>query len=163
MSEENTQDEVPETGEYTPNFDPKEVEAQLMEQAQARADDPGEAAATMYHMYVPHFKRLMPGISTRGLRRVLNYMVLYPFEQDSIKAATELEKQFMQLCGSLMEAKFILIMDSYNANAKQLYEAQNSPLTEEQKSDAANNLRAAGVSEEVISQLSKQHEENKNV
>ena len=132
------------SGEASPEeykeYNPKEIEDELIRQANERAADPGESAAQAYSMYVPHFKRLMPKMSVRGLRRVINYMVLYPLEQDAIKNANELEKQFMQLVNSLVEAKFIMIMDTYNQHAQELYDAQNKELTTEQETDISNEL-----------------------
>lgn len=135
------------------NFDPKQIEQELIEQAQQRADDPAESAATAYQMYVPHYKRLLPKMSTRSLRRILNFVTLYPFEQESVKSANELEKQFMQLVNSLVEAKFVMIMASFNENAQQLLNAQSDPLTSEQENAIIAELKAGGVSEEVITQI----------
>lgn len=114
-------------------IDARQIERDMVEAAQARAQDPSEMAAQMYAMYVPHFKNGVKKLSTRGLRRVLLNAVLYPLEQDDIKASSEFEKQMVQLVSSLLEAKFILIMDQYRLNAEQLYEAATTPLTHEQE------------------------------
>ena len=106
--------------------------------AEARAEDPSEMAATLYAMYVPHFKKGLTKLSTRGLRRVIQNAVLYPLEQDTINVTSEFEKQMVQLMSSLLEAKFILIMDQYRANAEKLYEAANTPLTEDQEKEIQN-------------------------
>ncbi len=116
-------------------IDPKAIEKAMLEAAEARAQDPSEMAAQAYGMYVPHFRAAIPKLSTRGLRRLVNYLVLYPLEQGDFKASSEFEKQVMQLAGQLVEAKFILIMDSYRANAEQLYAAANSELTEQETAD----------------------------
>lgn len=155
---EDTQDET-QTEEPKMEFDPKAVEAQMIAAAQARAEDPIETAGTAYQMYVPHFKAALPKISTRGLRRVIQYLVLYPLEKDSVNAATEFEKQFMQLVNSLVEAKFVMVMASYRDNAEALYAAQNTKLTEEEKTEVVETLRAGGVSEEEIERLKQQNEE----
>lgn len=151
------EEEVDPRGKEILGFDPVEVEQEMLRQAQERADDPIEAASAAYSMYVPHFKRLLPQLSTRGLRRCLNFLVLYPLEQDAVKAASDEEKQFMHLVNSLVEAKFVMIMHSNFANAQALYDAQNAELTEEQKAEAVATLRAGGVSEEEIARLSAQH------
>lgn len=150
--------EAEETQVEEQKFDHKAMEQQMLQAAQSRAEDPVETAGSAYQIYVPHFKAALPKISTRGLRRVLQYMVLYPLEQDSIKSATEFEKQFMQLVNSLVEAKFVLIMASYQQNAEALYAAEQNKLTEEQKAEAVETLRAGGVSEEEIERLKKQNE-----
>ncbi len=139
--------------------DPKEIERQLIAGAQARAEDPIETAGTAYQIYVPHFKAALPKISTRGLRRVLQYLVLYPLEKDSVNAASEFEKQFMQLVNSLVEAKFVMVMASYQQNAQQLYDAEQAALTPAEIEGVTAELRAGGVSEEEITRLTKLHEE----
>lgn len=140
------------------NFDPKQIEQELLEQAQQRADDPAESAATAYQMYVPHYKRLLPKMSTRSLRRILNFVVLYPFEQDSVKSANELEKQFMQLVNSLVEAKFVMIMATFNDSAQQLLDAQSEPLTKEQTDGIIAELKASGVTEDQLAEAIKRNE-----
>ena len=128
MSEENKQ-EFPEN---TIPFDPKQVEKDMIAAAEARAQDPGEMAATMYRMYVPHFKAGVTKLSTRALRRVLLGAVLYPLEQNDFKGHSEFEKQMIQLVSSLLECKFVMIMDTFNANAEKIAEEAERPLTEEE-------------------------------
>jgi superfamily II DNA or RNA helicase len=140
MSEEVQDTEATQEEGATIDINSKEVENELIRIAQARAENPTETAGTAYQMYVPHFKRAIPKLSTRGLRRVLNYLILYPLEQDSFNAANEFEKQVMQLAGQLAEAKFIMIMDSYRQHAEELYAAQNTPLTQEQSDEIADEL-----------------------
>ena len=122
------------------DIDAREIERQMLEQAETKAQDPSEMAAQIYNMYVPHFKAAVQKLSTRGLRRVLLNAVLYPLEQDDIKASSEFEKQMVQLVSSLLEAKFILIMDQYRLNAEQLYEAATTPLTDEQEKEVKQQL-----------------------
>ncbi len=133
-------------------FDPKAMEEQMIAAAQARAEDPTETASQAYGMYVPHYKASIPKLSTRGLRRLLNYLVLYPLDQTDFKAANDFEKQMMQLTGQLVEAKFIMILDTYNQHATELYEAQNTPLTQEQADEIADEL---GVERKTVTQENK--------
>ena len=42
-----------ETEQSTVNFDPKQVEAELVRIAQERAEDPAEVAAQTYRVYLP--------------------------------------------------------------------------------------------------------------
>lgn len=157
MTDETKVEETTEEPVYK-NFDPKQIEKELLEQAQQRADDPAESAATAYQMYTPHYKRLLPKMSTRSLRRILNFVVLYPFEQDSVKSANELEKQFMQLVNSLVEAKFVMIMATFNENAQQLLDAQSQPLTKEETDGIIAELKASGVTEEELAVAIKRNE-----
>ncbi len=142
------------------DFDPRQIERDMIAAAEARAQDPSEMAATAYSMYIPHYKRAIPKLSTRGLRRVLNYLVLYPLEQDDIKSANEFEKQVMQLVNSLVEAKFIMIMDSYSKNAQAVYDASQNQATSEETNEVIQNLREAGITEEELANLAAQNAAN---
>lgn len=134
-------------------FDPKEVEEQLIKMAHERAEDPVETAASTYRMYLPYFNMNLHKLSTRGLRRVINFMVKYPLEQDDIKAASDFEKEFMHLTNTLAEAKFVMIMHTYLEHSQKLFETVEKPLTSEEESAIVEDLRAAGISEEDIKNL----------
>lgn len=118
-------------------FDPKQVEADMIAAAQARAEDPTETAASIYSMYMPTYDRILPKLSTRSLRRVLNYAVKYPFHQDDVKPTSNMEKEVMLLVSTLIEAKVVMIMDQYRLHAEQLYNAAHTPLTPEQEAEIA--------------------------
>lgn len=141
--------EVEQAPEAKLDFDPKAMEEEMIAMAQARAEDPTETASQAYGMYVPHFKRALPKLSTRGLRRLVNYLVLYPLEQNDFRAANDFEKEMMQLTGQLVEAKFIMIMDTYNQHAQQLYDAQNKPLTQTESDEIADEL---GVERKTVTE-----------
>jgi hypothetical protein len=158
MSEENMTENT-EVELEQPKFDPAQMERDMLQAAQNRADDPVETAGSAYQLYVPHFKRLLPKMSTRSLRRILQFLILYPLEKESVAAASEMEKQFMQMCNSLVEAKFVMIMASYQQNAEALYAAEQNKLTESEKTEVVDTLRAGGVSEEEIARLIEENKE----
>jgi len=136
MSSEETEIEVEgEQEESQLAIDARQIEADMIAAAEARAQDPSEVAAQMFAMHVPHFKAGLQKLSTRGLRRVLSNAVLYPLEQDDIRTSSEFERQMVQLVSALLEAKFIMIMDQYRINAQQLYEASQAELTPEQEAE----------------------------
>jgi hypothetical protein len=134
MSEENELDlEIDNQEELARiDIDARQIEADMIAAAQAKAQDPSEMAAQMFAMYVPHFKQGLSKLSTRGLRRVLQNAVLYPLEQDDIRTSSDFERQMVQLVSSLLECKFIMIMDTYKNNAEQLYDASQAELTPEE-------------------------------
>lgn len=144
MSEENTVqagEPIPlETEEAKLDFNHKQIEADMLAAAEARAQDPVTMSSDMYAMYVPHFKRILPKLSTRSLRRILSFLVLYPLEKDSVKATSDLEKEVMHLTNSLIEAKFIMIMSTYAEHAQELYEASQAELTPEQEAEIKTEL-----------------------
>ena len=118
----------------------KEIEEQMIAAAEARAQDPIEMAASVLHMYAPYLKNAIPKLSTRGLRRLVNFLVFYPFEQDDVKPGSEFERDVMNLANQLVEAKFVMIMSTYTEAAKELYEASQKPLTEEEAKEIEKTL-----------------------
>lgn len=142
---EDTQEQVAEVSagpveEKQLNFDPKQVEAELVRIAQERADDPVETAASTYRVYLPFFDANLKKMSVRGMRRLVNFLVKYPLEQDDIKAASPFEREMMELVNTLVQAKFVMILGTYNEHAEELYQAATTPLTEEQEAEIAKEL-----------------------
>lgn len=132
------------------NFDPKEVEAELVRIANERAEDPVETAASTYKIYLPFYEKNLSKISTRGLRRVINFLVKYPLEQDDIKAANPFEREMMELINTLVQAKFVMILGTYNEHAEEFYEAATTPLTQEQADEIATEL---GLDKTVVTNV----------
>jgi hypothetical protein len=151
MSEENT---TP-VEETQITFDPKQVEAELVKMAEERAEDPAETAASTYRLYLPYFKAQLPKLSTRALRRLVEFLVLYPLEKDRVGATTEVEREMMELTNTLVQAKFVMILDTYNKHAEEIYAAANAPLTQEQADEVIAQLKAGGASDEDIAAIHK--------
>jgi hypothetical protein len=137
MSEETTVDE---SEQKQLDFDPKEVEAELVRIAQERADDPVETAASTYKIYLPFMEANLKKLSVRGMRRLVNFLVKYPLEQDDMKAASPFEREMMELVNTLVQAKFVMILGTYNEHAEQLYDAAHAELTPEQEAEIAKEL-----------------------
>lgn len=152
---EDTQEQSGPVEEKQLNFDPKEVEAQLVKIAQERAEDPAEVAAQTFRIYLPFYKANRSKLSTRALRRILDFLVLYPLESDKVGATSETEREMMELVNTLIQAKFVMILDTYRANAETLYDAANTPLTEEEAAQVIADLKAGGASDEDIAAIHK--------
>lgn len=135
------------------NFDPKEVEAELVRIANERAEDPVETAASCYRMYLPYYRANLPKMSTRALRRIIKFIVEYPLEKGDIGAANAYEREMMELINTLVQAKFVMVLSTYNDSAQQIYDAANSPLTEEETAQVIANLKAGGASDEDIAAI----------
>ena len=133
VNEVETEESIPLTEEE--KADGKALEAAMLKAAQERSHDPAEMAATAFQLYAPAYKNLVSKLSTRGLRRVLNFLILHPYEQSDIKSANETEKQIMGLCNYLVEAKFIMTMAAMNEGLEKLYEASEKELTEEEAAE----------------------------
>lgn len=136
-------------------FDPKEVEEQLVKMAHERAEDPVETAASAYRLYLPYFKAQLPKLSTRALRRLVEFCVLYPLEKAKPGATTAVEREMMELTNTLIQAKFVMVLSTYNEHAQQLYDAANTPLTEEEAAQVIADLKAGGASDEDIAAIHK--------
>lgn len=155
MSEDTQQGPVAETEENKINFDPKAVEAELVRMAQERAEDPVETAASTYRLYLPYFKGQLPKLSTRALRRLVEFLVLHPLEKEKAGATTEVEREMMELTNTLVQAKFVMILATYNQHAEELYNAATNPLTEEEAAQVIADLKAGGASDEDIAAIHK--------
>lgn len=108
--------------------DPEEVNPELQkisqEQAEARANDPTEMAATVHALYTPKFMEALGNISGQSAKRILKFLVNYPIAQDEIKDIDPVVKTLAHLANQLVECKFIMIMDTYRLNADVLMKAQ---------------------------------------
>lgn len=111
-----------------PKIDPKQVEKEMLELAQNRAVDPAESAAMVYHMYKPEFLKRIPLLSSKALRRVLQLIVEHPLNDKKLAGTTQVEKEVLMLGDSMLQAKFVLIMDAYKDGAEQLVAAQDELL-----------------------------------
>lgn len=145
MSEETEKLEV--KAEEGLNFDPKEVEAQLVKMAHERAEDPVETASTTYRLYLPYFKAQMPKMSVRAMRRLVNFLVCYPLEQEDPGSVTQMEREMFELTNTLVQAKFVMILATYNQHAEQFYQAATTPLTEEEEAQIKAELGIDNVEE----------------
>jgi len=141
--------------ESTVNFDPKQVEAELVRIAQERAEDPAEVAAQTYRVYLPFYKMNKSKLSTRALRRLLDFLILYPLEKSDPGANTKEERELMELCNTLIQAKFVMILDTYNKHAEEIYNSATNPLTEEEAAQVIADLKAGGASDEDIAAIHK--------
>ena len=155
MSEENNVEKTVIEEEKQLKFDPKEVEAQLVKMAHERAEDPTETAASAYRLYLPYFKAQLPKLSTRALRRLVEFCVLYPLEKSKPGATTAVEREMMELTNTLIQAKFVMILSTYQEHAETLYDAMNNPLTQEESDQVIADLKAGGASDDDIAAIHK--------
>ena len=106
-------------------FDAKEIERQMIEAAQNRAADPAESAAMVYTMYRPEFAKRAAKLSSRAKSRLIAMLTQYPLNGNDIKFSSELEKEAYFFADSMIQAKFVLLMDSYKNSADALVQAQD--------------------------------------
>ena len=101
--------------------------------------DPINAAANMYGLYMPKFKQGVDMLSSKALRRLLKALIEYPLEETKYQHSTPLEKQLMAIGHAVLEAKFLMILQTYNTHMDKLEEAldpnKEADLTEEEKQE----------------------------
>jgi hypothetical protein len=105
-------------------FDAKAIEQEMLEMAQNRAEDPAETAAMVYHMYRPEFIKRVTKLSSRAKSRLIAMLVQYPLNGEGIKFPNDDEKACYFLADSMIQAKFVLMLDSYKEGAQELIKAQ---------------------------------------
>ena len=77
------------------------------------SDDPVEMAATLLYLYTPKFQQAVMKLSSNALRRVLMKLVSYPLNEKAYKATSQLEQDAFNVGDRLLEAKFLMIMNTY--------------------------------------------------
>ena len=112
-------------GNVEEKFDAKAIEEEMIQIAQNRAEDPAETAAMVYHMYRPEFIKRVVKLSSRAKSRLIAMLVQYPLNGDNIKFSNDEEKAVYFLADSMIQAKFVLMMDAYKAGAEELVKAQD--------------------------------------
>jgi hypothetical protein len=102
------------------------VDPVLLEQTLLKAEDkpsgeidPVEMASMILTLYTPRFHQLVDGLSGRQLKRVLKSIVEYPVGQD-YKHPSKEEKEVFALGTNLMDAKQVLVINTYNENREQI-------------------------------------------
>ena len=106
-------------------FDAKAIEEEMIKIAENRAQDPGETAAMVYHMYRPEFIKRAVKLSSRAKSRLIAMLVQYPLNGNDIKFSSELEKECYFFADSMIQAKFVLMMDTYKNSAEEMVQAQD--------------------------------------
>lgn len=117
-------------------FDAKAIEQQMVEIAQNRAEDPAETAAMVYTMYRPEFAKRAAKLSSRAKSRLIAMLTQYPLNGETIKFSNELEKECYFLADSMIQAKFVLMMDTYKDAATEMVQAQDEFLFNKEEVEA---------------------------
>jgi len=116
---------------------PEELEqAELANAEQNHGADPMVAAANLYGLYMPKFKQGIKSLSSRGRARLLKALIEYPLNEQEYKHSSQLEKELMAIGHAVLEAKFLMILHTYN-ESDAIAEALDPTveLTEEQKQE----------------------------
>lgn len=105
-------------------IDPVELEAAMVEKERKRLEaepDPVEIASMMLTLYTPRFCAIVDRLSNRQLRRVTKSIVEFPIGK-TYKHNDPLEAECFAIAKNLMDAKYVLIADTYNQNREKIFE-----------------------------------------
>lgn len=119
-------------------FDAKAIEQDMIDIAQNRAQDPSETAAMVYHMYRPEFIKRVATLSSRAKSRLIAMLVQYPLNGNDIKFSSELEKECYFFADSMIQAKFVLMMDTYKDAAQEMVNAQDEFIFNKEEAEKLN-------------------------
>lgn len=111
-----------------PKVDARQIEQEMLHAAQNRAVDPAESAAMVFHMYKPELLKRLPKLSQKAMRRVLQLLIEYPLNDKKLAGTSQLEKEVFLLADSMLQSKFVMMMDVYKDGAEQLVAAQDETI-----------------------------------
>lgn len=77
------------------------------------SDDPEEMAATLLTLYTPKFEMLVNTLSQKALRRLVKKLVQYPLNEKDMNATSSAEKNAFLIGDRLLEAKYMLMINTY--------------------------------------------------
>ena len=119
----------------------EEIEKELVEQAEARAIDPLEAAATGHGLYAVKFKQGVDQLSGKGAKRLLKALVDNKVSKKNY-SLQGIEPMLLEMGNFALECRFLMEMHTYNENREALEQAAdpNIELTEEEQEEIRKEL-----------------------
>jgi hypothetical protein len=102
----------------------EEVEAAMLEAERVKAAqaDPVEIASMMLTLYTPRFCGIIDTLSNRQLRRVIKSLIEFPVGRD-YEHRDKAEREAFAIGNRLMDAKYVLVANSYNEHREELMKA----------------------------------------
>lgn len=123
-----------------------EIKEKVKEVAEERKEAPEDVFAGMFHTFVPILKQVLPKLSKKQMRRVLNAVIEVPLNDKPYKILDKDERDVYNLVDRLLIAKYAMVLkvltDRYNEEKKSELEKIESDLTltDEQKKEMIENL-----------------------
>lgn len=115
-----------ETLDFVP-LDPDQVEAEMLAAAEAKRNDPAEQAAMLFTAYQSLFEKSVAKLKGKAHTRVLKALVMAPLVK--VDLITEAEKEAFYFGDSMLQAKFVMVMDTYKNSAQELMDAADAAET----------------------------------
>ena len=95
---------------------------------------PEEIAAQLVYFYTPHFLALVNQLSKKAVKRLVKALVEYPLNDKEYKHTSEEEKTAFLVGTRLLDAKYVMIFDTYNKSLETLQtaadKAKETPIEE---------------------------------
>lgn len=110
-------------------LDPKTVEENLLQSAHQKSlsEDPEEVAAALFTLYMPMFLGGIEKLSNKQCKRVLRALVETPLMDTPYNPTAPLERDIFNIGLRLLDAKYLMIMSTYQKNIDTLHDAATNP------------------------------------
>lgn len=112
-------------------LDPAKVEAAMLKAEAKKGEeiDPEEIASMLLTLYTPRFCALVDQLSNRQLKRLIKSMIEYPIGKNyNHNDSTEAEA--FNIGNRLVDAKYVLMVNTYNENREVIMEAAEKAANE---------------------------------
>lgn len=125
------------------NIDAKQIEQDLLKKEEQRLDQqvvqqsPVEAHAKMFAMYSPIFKNGVNGLSSRKLKKLINYLIEFPLNSKEYRLMTQMERDLFNIGNKLLESKFCMRV---YIESEKIEEAQKKLQAEEESAKLESNV-----------------------
>jgi hypothetical protein len=109
--------------------EPKKIEEQLLQHAHQKSlsEDPEEVAAALFTLYMPMFIGGVEKLSNKQCKRILRALIETPLMDVPYSPQAQLERDIFNIGLRLLDAKYLMIMSTYNNSLDKLNEAATSP------------------------------------
>lgn len=103
-----------------------EVEKVMLEKEKQENIDPTELASTMFALYFPKYLNSIERLSSNSLRRLAKALVGFPLEEFNVNSSNKLEAEAFAIGRALLDAKMMMVFQTYSSNLDTLQEAATS-------------------------------------
>lgn len=104
----------------------EEIEKAMLDKEKQANVDPTELASTMFAMYFPKYLQNIERLSSNSLRRLAKALVGFPLEEFTVNSTNKLESEAFAMGRALLDAKMMMVFQTYSQNLDVLHEAATS-------------------------------------
>lgn len=85
---------------------PADITVYKKEEVKEEPPSPLDVHAGFFQMYAPRFRAHLEQLNSKALRRIINYLIVYPLNDNEVKLVNDLEKDTFLLGNRLLESKY---------------------------------------------------------